>query len=276
MQACPICGSDSKNEFVSKWGFQILKCQSTVCRHLYVKNSMDEQGVMNREKTLNEIDEIAKRLQDDFRDRNERLINTWETRGFVHRKMQLLEVGSGTGHILKSLQERFPDISITCVEPSKSLQLYLNKLGFNPVSELDQIQGQFDGIILMEVIEHVCDPVSLMKQLKSYIKQDGKIFLTTPCGQLRDGRRNKMAFEERTHVHFFTEASLQLTCQKAGLKPIKLELIEAVYLKPAEPVGLKSKIKYYIKQILRIEPEISQNRINREGFRHFAGFTSIG
>jgi 2-polyprenyl-3-methyl-5-hydroxy-6-metoxy-1,4-benzoquinol methylase len=275
MQACPICGSGSKNEFVSKWGFQILKCKSTVCGHLYVKNFINEQGVMNREKALNEIDEIAKRLQSDFRDRNERLINTWESRGFVHRTTRLLEVGSGTGHILKSVKDRFPDISITSVEPSKSLQLYLNKLGFNPVSELEQVQEQFDSIILMEVIEHVCDPVSLMKQLKSYLKQDGKIFLTTPCGQLHDGRRNKMAFEERTHVHFFTEASLQLTCQKAGLNPIKLEFIEAVYLKPAEPVELKSKIKYHIKQILRIEPEISQNRINREGFRHFSGFISI-
>lgn len=39
---------------------------------------------------------------------------------------------------------------------------------------------QYDTIVLLAVIEHIKDPVQLLKELKNRLKKDGRIVLTTP------------------------------------------------------------------------------------------------
>jgi 2-polyprenyl-3-methyl-5-hydroxy-6-metoxy-1,4-benzoquinol methylase len=83
--------------------------------------------------------------------------------------------------------------------------------------------------LLIEVIEHVPDPVGFLDHLKRCLDLEGQIFLTTPCGELRNGSRATNAYDTPEHVQFFTEKSLRLAIKKAGFRDITYEYIDALY-----------------------------------------------
>ena len=75
----------------------------------------------------------------------------------------------------------------------------------------------FDAIILIELLEHLNDPVSLLAQIKSRLRSGGRMFITTPCGEARFGYRPTFSYNVPEHVQFWTKRSFQLLCEKAGL-----------------------------------------------------------
>ncbi len=83
--------------------------------------------------------------------------------------------------------------------------------------------------MLIEVIEHVPDPVGFLKRLRGCLDPKGQVFLTTPCGELRNGSRATNAYDTPEHVQFFTEKSLRLAVEKAGFSSITYEYIDALY-----------------------------------------------
>ena len=278
---CPICASYSEDAFVSRHDLNVLKCQSDSCGHLFVEQPDPEQGVMKKESTVQEIIDLSRQLQETYRERNERLIDFWTSRGFLNERTQLLDVGSGVGHMVESLRKRYVSMEITCVEPSRPYQLHLEQCGFNVISEIDSVRGKFDSILLVEVIEHVLDPRDLLRKAKLRLNDKGRIFLTTPCGELPKKNRNTKAYDEESHIHFFTEKSLKSACQLASLKPIELEYIEAVYPKSPKPKGLRSKINYTVAKLLEetgfmdSPSKIRLKRTDKEGFLHLTGFISL-
>ena len=263
---CPICESLSSKDFVSIHNHNIFKCHSKDCGHLFVGDQVDDQGVMEQQD--------ADKLYETYKERNCQLIRFWEKRGFISEKKSVLDVGAGTGHILRSLKDRFPNVSITCIEPSRNTKSNLINFGFNVVDSFNDLAEEFDALLLIEVIEHVKDPVFFLSLCKANLKNSGKIFLTTPCGELRNGSRYTNAYDTKEHVHFFTEKSLELTCKKSGLSVIKLEKIPELYPKQTSESQLKdyiktykSKIKKYI-NILRFQG----NTNPKIGFNHLVGF----
>lgn len=263
---------------MSKHDFNILKCQSDSCGHLFVEQPNLEQGVMKKESAVDEVIELSRQVQENYRERNERLIDFWKNRDFINNKTQLLDVGSGVGHIVKVLRKRYSQMGITCVEPSKPYRFHLKECGFNVISDINAVEDKYDSILLVEVIEHVPDPVDLLKKLKLILNDNGRIFLTTPCGELPNESRNTTAYDEETHIHFFTEKSLNLACQLASLKPIELEYIEAVYPKSPKSRGLRSMSSYCTKKLLELigfmdSPSKARlERTEKEGFLHLTGF----
>jgi 2-polyprenyl-3-methyl-5-hydroxy-6-metoxy-1,4-benzoquinol methylase len=118
---------------------------------------------------------------------------------------------------------------------------------------------------MIEVIEHVPDPVELLSELHRKLKPGGTIFLTTPCGRLRSGNRKTRAYDRAEHIHFFTERSLQAACRRAGLQEIDFEFVAAMY---PLPTGAISKLA------ARMKHAVSRLRAATEGHRHLVGFTS--
>lgn len=61
------------------------------------------------------------------------------------------------------------------------------KLPITVLSSIDDITGEFDGIIAQDVIEHVQNPVDLIKKLMTFTHKDGTSFISMSempcCGQ---------------------------------------------------------------------------------------------
>jgi methionine biosynthesis protein MetW len=94
---------------------------------------------------------------------------------------KILDAGCGDGVLLEKLP---PDsIGIDFVEEMVELckKKGLNCIKFDLNSEnLTSLDQKFDCIILADVIEHLLDPISTLKQCHSILDDSGVLILTTP------------------------------------------------------------------------------------------------
>ena len=151
-----------------------------------------------------------------------------------------LELGSFEGAFTKRLAEHFT--KITCVEASgeaSRVALYDRTINcsmtiMNMTFENANLEGKrFDNIIMTHVLEHVADPVRVLKRVNDeWLAPGGRFFLA--CPNARAASR-QIAFgmglveslisvteDECTHGHHrtYTLDALEMNARRAGLKVI--------------------------------------------------------
>jgi len=91
---------------------------------------------------------------------------------------EVLEVGSYYGVLGSLLKEKVKHYE--GIEFSKYASMYAKKnYNLKIKSRYSQIKKKFNLIILCDVIEHVDNPLPFIKKLKSFLRKDGKIILST-------------------------------------------------------------------------------------------------
>jgi len=141
---------------------------------------------------------------------------------------RLLEVGCGSGRMLRTMQKKGWDVVGVDPDPdaiknakAKGLIVYQGILadqGFN-----DDI---FDAIVLSHVIEHVSNPLDLLKECERILKPGGHLVLITPninslCHQLY--KSDWRSLEPPRHLCVFNTETMKQLSRRAGFKKIKLE-----------------------------------------------------
>jgi 2-polyprenyl-3-methyl-5-hydroxy-6-metoxy-1,4-benzoquinol methylase len=103
----------------------------------------------------------------------------------LFREGNLLELGSFRGDFTRRLLNQFSDI--TCVEASgEALVEAQAKLGnqvrfVHSTFEAVSLNEQFDNVVLTHVLEHIDDPVSLLRRINDeWLAEDGRLFLVCP------------------------------------------------------------------------------------------------
>ena len=101
------------------------------------------------------------------------------------RAGNVLELGSHEGSFTKRLIPYFDDI--TCVEASEAaLAVARNAFGnrvklIHSVFESARLASTFDNIILTHVLEHLDDPICVLKRINDeWLSRDGRLFLVCP------------------------------------------------------------------------------------------------
>lgn len=262
---CPVCDCESADAFTSWRGHEINQCADAGCGHLFVANPQARQGVELEESSQAQVANSADSLKTEFSERNAALIEYWEQRGFLPTGAKVLDFGSSVGHVVQSLVTRRPDLEIQCIEASAPSRDYLASVGLRVACSVEEVTERFDAVLMIEVIEHVPEPVAVLTALRQRLKPGGRIFVTTPCGQLRSGNRNTRAYDPVEHIHFFTERSLQNACRRACLQAIEFEFVPAMY---PLPTGAMSQMA------ARARHCAARLRAGLEGHRHLVGFTS--
>jgi 2-polyprenyl-3-methyl-5-hydroxy-6-metoxy-1,4-benzoquinol methylase len=97
----------------------------------------------------------------------------------------LLELGSFKGDFTKRIIPIFKDI--TCVEASsEAVEVAKKELGdkvkyVNSLFETAKLPGRYDNILMMHVLEHLDDPVSVLKRINDeWLSAHGRFFLVCP------------------------------------------------------------------------------------------------
>lgn len=98
--------------------------------------------------------------------------------------LELAEVGSGGGHVLRM----FPRASITAIDVSdeflatarKNLAGYDARFIKGEVDKLDLPSESFDRIICTEVLEHTVDPEAILATIARLLRRDGVAVITIP------------------------------------------------------------------------------------------------
>lgn len=101
------------------------------------------------------------------------------------REGNLLELGSFMGNFTRRFLPYFKDI--TCVEVSNEAILTArndlgNKVKFiNSLFETAELPGKYDNIILTHVLEHLDDPIAVLKRVNDeWLSDNGRFFLVCP------------------------------------------------------------------------------------------------
>ncbi len=150
----------------------------------------------------------------------------------VPKASEVLEMGCATGYMSEVLKREL-GCHVTGVEYDEEAagraREHVDEL---IVADVDSagwdaplVGRRFDVVTCADIIEHLKHPLAFLQTLRKYLKTDGKLLVSVPNSahvairlELLEGR---LTYEDdglldRTHVHFYTHASLAALLRRAG------------------------------------------------------------
>jgi 2-polyprenyl-3-methyl-5-hydroxy-6-metoxy-1,4-benzoquinol methylase len=137
----------------------------------------------------------------------------------------LLDIGAASGLLVAEARRR--GLAAIGVEPSRSLVAHAKRVhgvellqGFFPHAAL--AGHRFDAICLVDVIEHVTDPVQMLRDCAAHLTPGGVVVVVTPDVESMTARlmgRRWWHFR-LAHVGYFSRRSLGRAAAAARLEPI--------------------------------------------------------
>lgn len=233
-QSCPVCGSAAiqnalfaMDYTVSGETFRIDECRSCTLRFTqdspggerrlhyyksenYISHTNTSKGLINR---LYQV--IRKRTMDAKRKLVEKASGL--------RNGILLDVGSGTGTFVNTMQEH--GWQVTGLEPDADARTVAGKnynLQLLKENEIYSLPNHsFDVITLWHVLEHVEGLAPLMQQLRLLLNDKGSIFIAVPNYTSSDASVYKKfwaAYDVPRHLYHFSPESMKVLVEKNGMK----------------------------------------------------------
>ncbi len=148
---------------------------------------------------------------------------------FILQGKKILDIGAGRGDIVSCLSgkndylgiegnQRFYQEACQKYGADKFINLYLD----NENSTALKISKQ-DIILMLAVLEHLSDPVKIVKNLSRYLNSKGKIIITTPDKKaktlLESGAKvGIFSQQNKDHKHYFFKKELYQLAKEADLK----------------------------------------------------------
>ena len=147
-----------------------------------------------------------------------------------YSEIHILDVGCSNGSFVSITNSL--GLQSEGVDPSEKAVANGLKKGLNlHVGFLDEVSfpdNSFDAITLYEVIEHIADPVDLLKECARILHPEGILLLGTGNvnSWTRSFRKNRWDFKEMEkhggHINFFSPKSLAILAPRVGFKAIKV------------------------------------------------------
>lgn len=149
---------------------------------------------------------------------------------------RVLEVGCARGTLAASLSAAGNKVSAVKTEPwsADEARPHLDRLVNGAVEGLDLVEefgaAQFDVVVFADILEHVKDPASLLRQARPLLAPGGFAVISVPNVAHASVRlallRGRFDYEpagllDRTHLRFFTRASLEEMVGNSGFVTIE-------------------------------------------------------
>lgn len=151
------------------------------------------------------------------------------TRHIPGDNLSALDIGGGNGWLLDALKRADSRVTKTAVIDidggAKSAALAKgHDFHLTPVESFETEQ-KYDLILMLNLLEHVPNPVELLEKVRGLLKPGGRIWIKTPNFDSLDARlfRNRSwgGFHTPRHFVLFTRASLVRHCEAAGFEVLK-------------------------------------------------------
>lgn len=228
---CRFCNSDQFSEnFVSTHkSVRMSICASCGCHNMSEDKEINYNVSDSYWNNVTDPDGIIRNITSD-EERNFKLKNWYgDVPNFInsYNDPKVLDIGCGLGYLLSCLKTKYKyglePGSFACETIKKN---YPNIKIFNKENNyIKEIKEEFDIIVAYHVIEHLDDPLQLVKDIKNKLKKKGKIIIGTPqIGTLISnyfGKNYRLYNEE--HKILFNMKSLQKLLISNSFKIIKIE-----------------------------------------------------
>lgn len=145
------------------------------------------------------------------------------------KDIQILDIGFGKGEFLEYLYRQGYK-NIKGIDPSKDSVAYTREKGLETYvgniydTDVDGLIEKVDFVCLWEVLEHLLNPADALNSLKSYLKEDGYIFIAVPdCGSLSADRMPIANHFNQEHINYFSVQTLNNLMEKNSFTNIVFE-----------------------------------------------------
>jgi SAM-dependent methyltransferase len=127
---------------------------------------------------------------------------------------RVLDIGTGMGYLLAAFSEELPAFDLVGYDLNDEKEDVIRANGATDFhsGSLEAIPKTFDLITLNHVLEHLFDPVTVLKQAAALLKPGGYLAVVVPCF-----RAVYTDFFFLEHCSHFTEQSLNVVSALAGL-----------------------------------------------------------
>ena len=147
---------------------------------------------------------------------------------------RVLELGCGEGALAAAYKARNPACAYTAVElhgpAAAAARTRVDRLIEGDVMSLDPAVladlGPFDAVVMGDVLEHLADPWAVLRRVEALLAPEGVLALSVPNAAHwsllaavmgGDWPAADSGLFDRTHLRWFTLASLRATLAEAGL-----------------------------------------------------------
>ncbi len=239
----PPKGVEHYGEIIdSKDGYDVIECKTCGFKHVIPIPTSEELDKLYKEEFYStEKPTYFKSTEEDLEWWEMTYRNYYEMfeKYCSKRDRRLLEIGSGPGYFLKTGKEM--DWDVLGIEPSKQAFEYSQKFGVKVINKFFDKKsikeyGKFDVIYMNTVIEHLPDPISIIKTAKNILKSNGIICIISPndYNPLQNILREKLSYNPwwvapPQHINYFDFKSI-----KNILECLDFEIVESTGTFPME------------------------------------------
>jgi 2-polyprenyl-3-methyl-5-hydroxy-6-metoxy-1,4-benzoquinol methylase len=225
-----ICGNSLKtfktlydDRFGYPGTFSILSCEKCGHKSLDAQFSAEELGKLYTEyycRSHFTLDQHHPHTEESG-------IGSWldGSRSFAFRwvpqNVRVLDIGCGFGETLGYHKTRGCDVY--GVEADENVRRFAEKYGYNVQVGLFNPKyyepAFFDYVTLDQVIEHVPDPIKMLKEIGSVMKRNGILILSTPNSSSWASKlfgRRWINWHTPFHLQIFSKKSIGLVADQAG------------------------------------------------------------
>jgi len=147
-----------------------------------------------------------------------------ELKDFLKPKSRVLDIGCSSGHFLYAVKDKVKEC--VGIEFNKSDAQFVNtELGIKtytePIHETDLPHGYFDVITVLQVLEHVDDPIRFLGSLVPYLSDGGHLVVEVP--NIQDALLSVYKIEayadfwyREPHAFYYSPKTLMQLLRKAG------------------------------------------------------------
>jgi 2-polyprenyl-3-methyl-5-hydroxy-6-metoxy-1,4-benzoquinol methylase len=168
---------------------------------------------------------------------------------------QVLDLGCSQGLLARPLQQKNVRLTGVDVGPGDRLARELAQYHQRDLEEpLDlPLERIFDYVVCADVIEHLRRRTQLLRSARRYLKQDGRLIISTPnvalwfyrlsllAGRFEYGPRGVL---DETHVHLYTGASFRREVEKAGFQVVRQRVTSLPFEVVFESTGRSRFVRY--------------------------------
>jgi 2-polyprenyl-3-methyl-5-hydroxy-6-metoxy-1,4-benzoquinol methylase len=154
--------------------------------------------------------------------------------GYLLPGRRLLEVGSNAGLFLSVAEQAGWDAK--GIEPSHwavetGRRLFDVDLEQGTVETLDVEPGSRDAVVMLDVLEHLVDPLDTLRRLRGVLHDEGMLALSTVnvAGLHARVRQGSWPWFIRPHLHYFTPETLDMMLHKAGFTMVEWRVVPRTF-----------------------------------------------
>lgn len=236
---CCVCGSDNyKKKYTIKrkeGAFDIVKCG---CGHIYQNPRFDDSAI---KKSYSKKRDFYRSLPRTTNAMSFEFINSIRVKSIGMMPGRILDIGCAFGNFLYAAKRLgWKTYGIEIDKNMIDIAKKNGKIFFGTLEKANYNKNFFDVVTMFDVIEHVPNPDSTLKEVRRIMKKDGTLVIQTPAADsiYRKIKGREWDYYGLQHLNYFSKESMKKILKKNGF------VVKKIFY--GDEIGIVNSIKGFL------------------------------